>query len=493
MQTVSWSAVPFLDDAGVIHRDVAVRFDRGDRWMMRATTSGGELLCERPLTGGPTDPLQDAIEQDRASHARAIPLTAAFHPEASPIEGDGVMLAGVPRRPDQPLFPGCFPAVGAASRAELEQRHQAGQLAVAALPTALPTLASLPTERWVAMLLGVAIGDAMGSPSESMTADERRRRFGYITEVDPSSCTTDDTQMTVRSLRVLSDTGRLSLDALARRWSGERLRGIGQITRRAFDRFASCFASGEDVWTARITTQAAGNGAVMRVAGMLAPHAAGVARQAAADVLLSSALTHDDATSSAACWGWAELLAGLGDASIRSFDDIVARFLAAARPIEGEETVLVGRAPAVAHRGMLCDFIERHLRPAHRAGARTDALRAQWYSGAYLLETMPTTLSIVAQYIDAPTTALLVAVNDTWDNDTIASMVAAAMGARHGLAAFDPAWLASILAIDAREAQAVPGDSLVAAIESCRWFAPEVDEVLAQVRRIAASADVRVA
>jgi hypothetical protein len=88
--------------------------------------------------------------------------------------------------------------------------------------------------------------------------------------------------------------------------------------------------------------------------------------------------------------------------------------------------------------GPLWQFVRDHV-PAHLDETILDA-SAIWYSGAYLLETVPTVLHILARYIDEPREAIVRAVNDTADNDSIASIVAAAVGARHGIDIFPHEW-----------------------------------------------------
>ena len=58
-----------------------------------------------------------------------------------------------------------------------------------------------------------------------------------------------------------------------------------------------------------------------------------------------------------------------------------------------------------------------------------------WQSSAYLLETVPTALFILARHGADPEEAIVRAVNDTYDNDTIGAIVGAAVGALHGEAA----------------------------------------------------------
>ena len=66
---------------------------------------------------------------------------------------------------------------------------------------------------------------------------------------------------------------------------------------------------------------------------------------------------------------------------------------------------------------------------------------ARWGSGAYLFETVPTVLYILARHCHEPQEAVLRAVNDTVDSDTIGALVGSAVGALHGKAGFDPNWM----------------------------------------------------
>ena len=63
-----------------------------------------------------------------------------------------------------------------------------------------------------------------------------------------------------------------------------------------------------------------------------------------------------------------------------------------------------------------------------------------WASGAYLLETVPSVLYILARHAADPEEAIIRAVNDTKDNDTIAAIVGAAVGALHGIDAIPSRW-----------------------------------------------------
>jgi ADP-ribosyl-[dinitrogen reductase] hydrolase len=58
-----------------------------------------------------------------------------------------------------------------------------------------------------------------------------------------------------------------------------------------------------------------------------------------------------------------------------------------------------------------------------------------------LLETVPSVLYILARHAGDPEEALVRAVNDTKDNDTIAAIVGAAVGALHGASGLPERWV----------------------------------------------------
>jgi ADP-ribosylglycohydrolase len=64
-----------------------------------------------------------------------------------------------------------------------------------------------------------------------------------------------------------------------------------------------------------------------------------------------------------------------------------------------------------------------------------------WHSGAFLLETVPSVLYILGRHGHDPEEAIVRAVNDTVDNDTIAAIVGAAVGALHGKQGLPARWI----------------------------------------------------
>ena len=152
-------------------------------------------------------------------------------------------------------------------------------------------------------------------------------------------------------------------------------------------------------------------------------------------------MTHRDDLSIVACLAFTDLLwqwlgeEGLPDASmwLRRF----AEFCADVEP-QTQYAPRAGQPPGF--NGTLSEMIRTHVIPAVEQDLSVLDACAIWHSGAYLLETVPCVLYILAKYGHDPETAIVAAVNDTKDNDTIAAIVGAAVGALHGLSKFPPAW-----------------------------------------------------
>jgi ADP-ribosylglycohydrolase len=89
----------------------------------------------------------------------------------------------------------------------------------------------------------------------------------------------------------------------------------------------------------------------------------------------------------------------------------------------------------------ICDT---YVRDAYRQGCSVRDACDAWYSGAYLLETVPSVLYILMRHGDDLEDAIVHAINDTVDNDTIEAIVGAAVGALHGEVAIPQRWLAKL-------------------------------------------------
>jgi ADP-ribosylglycohydrolase len=388
------------------------------------------------------------------------PYTTARHYPGLTVTGQshevGGWISGLPFLYDDPVYPGAFPHVAEQVRLQLEQRMAAGQIALADLPPPLlgsprTSPRSRPRNRdqvWGA-LLGTAIGDALGNTSESQTPAGRAHRYGEIRHYLPNrhaqgeaiGLPSDDTQLTVWTLEALLQAGQPDLNTLVHAYRQHRIYGIGNTMKRFFSALDALGPEG-DVWQAR--QDRAGNGALMRVAGAFLPHAWTLDAGALDSVALTSALTHDHSSSTASCVAFARILGQLledpGQVAPGYFIDT---FLETARPLEGD-TQLLSRQPGNPFSGSLCTFVETHVPAALKQGLPTVQALDSWYSGAYLLETVPTVLFLLERYHHDPEEALIRAVMDSYDNDTIAAIVGAVVGALHGAHAFPQRWVRAL-------------------------------------------------
>lgn len=91
--------------------------------------------------------------------------------------------------------------------------------------------------------------------------------------------------------------------------------------------------------------------------------------------------------------------------------------------------------------GPLHHFVGEKLSWAHAENLSVVEACEIWRSGAYLLETVPSVLYILMCHAHDPEEALVRAVNDTKDNDTVASIVGAAVGALHGKKGLPDRWI----------------------------------------------------
>ena len=124
----------------------------------------------------------------------------------------------------------------------------------------------------------------------------------------------------------------------------------------------------------------------------------------------------------------------------------VTRYVELARQVEGKSRYTPSGG---SHQGSYCGpiwrFVQEQVPPAVENEESVLQAGNTWYSGAYLLETVPTVLFILSRHGDDPGEAIIRAVNDTKDNDTVAAIVGAAVGALHGEEALPRHWRERLL------------------------------------------------
>jgi ADP-ribosylglycohydrolase len=288
------------------------------------------------------------------------------------------------------------------------------------------------------MLLGLAIGDALGNTSEGMLPRERIAHYGEIRDYLPNrhagnravGLPSDDTQLAFWTLEHLLERRRIEPDALAALFCSRRIFGIGR-TMRAFVREWQITKD----WR-RSSQCSAGNGALMRIAPVLVSHTADGSPDLWVDAVLGTAVTHNDRAAIASSVAFVGILAELLSMTAPPVPEWwIDTFVRRARPIEGDATAYERRGDLVAEPGPLWKFVDENARHSLQS-PRLEA-NGEWYSGAFLLETVPAALRILILHAADPEEAIVRAVNDTKDNDTIAAIVGAAVGALHGESALE--------------------------------------------------------
>lgn len=294
------------------------------------------------------------------------------------------------------------------------------------------------------MLLGVAIGDALGITTESMLAADRRAEYGELRDYVPCpeigdflGYPSDDTQLTFWTLEQLIADGAFIPERVAKRFTnGDHIIGIGRTTRgfiKRFKRRIPWYQSG---------LQSAGNGALMRITPIILPHLRTGGTALWADTALAAMMTHNDRAANSTCLAFVAMLWELLDCTqVPDAHWWVDRYVALAQDLEGE-TTYTPRGGLYSHEtGPLWQFIATHVPEAYRRNDSVEQACNAWHSGAFLLETWPSVVYILMRYAHDPQEALVRAVNDTRDNDSIAAIVGAALGALYGRDAFPQRWV----------------------------------------------------
>jgi ADP-ribosylglycohydrolase len=313
-------------------------------------------------------------------------------------------------------------------------------------PSPLP--AGFDFDRVEGMLLGLAVGDSLGNTSESQAPADRRTRYGEIRDYLPNyyasgrrvGTPSDDTQLTFWTLEHLLEHGRLVPDALARLFCGRRIFGIGRTVATFVDMYS---AQGKPWYEAG--QPSAANGAPMRIAPVLVPHLPQPSADLWADAVIAAMLTHNDPAAIGSCVALVRLLwEALRAPRPPEPGWWLDLFCETLRPLEGE-TAYRTRTPHYSYTGPLWRFTREAVGGALAGDLTVAEACDRWYSGAYLLETIPSVLYVLCRHAHDPEEAIVRAVNDTRDNDTVGAIVGALVGALHGRRGLPDRWIAGLL------------------------------------------------
>jgi len=302
-----------------------------------------------------------------------------------------------------------------------------------------------PLDRALGALYGLAIGDALGMPTQSLSREEIGRRFGVLTGFEPADADhpiaasmaagsiTDDTEQALLLARALIEGGgHIAAEAFAREliaWE-ERMRARGSLdllgpsTRRA----ATAILAGTPVDEAGRSGDT--NGAAMRIAPVGIAVASGDLHALVDRVEEASRVTHNTGVAIAGAAAVAAAVsAGVAGATVAESIRIAVE---AARLGASRGRWVAGAS--VARR------IEWAAGLAH--GGSGTALRDLYeLVGTSLAtqESVPAAFGVLALHPDDPWVACLAAASLGGDCDTIAAMAGAIGGACHGVSALPAA------------------------------------------------------
>lgn len=314
------------------------------------------------------------------------------------------------------------------------------------IPSSIP---GLDWGRIEGMMLGLAIGDSLGATSEGRLPEQRFEEFGeirgYLPHWDAENrevgLPTDDTQMAFWTLEHYLEEGRLIPEKLAERFATRHIFGLGetvhQFRSNLMNRWKPWYEAGPN---------SAGNGALMRIAPVLIPHLQTPSARLWEECIIASMMTHNDSASTSSCVAFVAILWDLLSMDHPPepewwFD----RYIEIARPLETKRRYRPRGGAFVEFEGSITDFVEQNVVTAHQDELSVVEACNSWYSGAFLLETVPSALYILAKHGHDAEEAIVRAVNDTKDNDTIGAIVGAAVGALHGAEKLPLRWRENLL------------------------------------------------
>jgi ADP-ribosylglycohydrolase len=295
------------------------------------------------------------------------------------------------------------------------------------------------------MLLGAAIGDSLGATSEGHSADSRVNMHGEIRNYVPGrrsnnkaiGVPTDDSQLTFWTLKQLIQDDGLIADNLAKRFCKHHIIGIGSTVRGFIHNYKDLhkpwYESGQD---------SLGNGALMRISPMVVPYLKWPGPSMYADAAINAMLTHNSYANNATCVTFVNILWQL--LAMRGAPDPswwVETYCAVAEELEGNTMYSSTKNSQYSYSGPLWKYTKMVIRDAISQGLSVKDACKKWGSHASLFETVPSVLYILAAHANDPEEAIIRAVTDTSDNDTIGAIVGAAVGALHGLKGIPNRWI----------------------------------------------------
>lgn len=321
------------------------------------------------------------------------------------------------------------------------------------VPGELDTTGLIRDERIEGMLMGVAVGDSLGHSTEwKYDPASRHQRFGtiadHLTDSDMrAGRISDDSQMTMWTVERLLRCGRFDFEDLVGCFVNRQsmIVGMGRNTAASLDRHrrrlrGATIAIHECIGDP--SNEGRGNGAAMRFSPIVLPHLKQPSKKLWEDAVLSAFVTHGNtvALSSAVALThllWRVLERPCGDTPKAQW--WLDEYLSVANDLEISELPFpINTDPVpkwmVGFRGTLCDFLDDVVRGAFRKGIPlvTACSLDGFGSRADCTQTIPALLYVLMCHADSFESTIITSVNDTKDNDSIAAIAGAFVGALHG-------------------------------------------------------------
>lgn len=330
-------------------------------------------------------------------------------------------------------------------------------------------------DRVEGMMLGLVIGEALGMPTERWLPNRRRLTSGEIRDYPqgsqagaPVELISDDMYLAFSTLEQMIADGGFNPQRLAECFCHRHVFGRGFTVRQ----FISNYRSGLPWY--QCGPKSSRNGAIVRIAPILIPHLPLATSDLWVDTALAAMITHNDAGSTAACLAWVNLLWSL--LRMRAVPEPMwwlSTFCDVMREVEGAACYRVRSGKFFGYEGTIGQFLERHVAEAYDQGLSALDACNQWHSGVQMIETAPSVVYLLMRYGHDPEEAIVRAVNDTKDNDTIAAMVGAAVGALHGRAGLPARWIER-LPLGSRQGDGTAAETIFELLAAARqrWGSP---------------------
>ncbi len=309
-------------------------------------------------------------------------------------------------------------------------------------PAPLPNAFSF--DKVEGMLLGIAIGDALGATSEGLKPSERRKIYGEIVDYRtdrihhrPKGVGTDDTQMSFWTIEQLIDDYGLVPESLAKKFCKHPIWGMGKTV----GKFVENFSKKQLPWY-QAGTESLGNGALMRIAPILLPYLRNPHSSMYADAAIATMLTHNDFANNATSVAFIDMLWQLLSMDVPPNPEWwIDTYCSTTKELEGNTNYQRNIGTIGEYSGPLWRFASSACKDALKNKLSVEEACKRWGSGANLFETVPSILYILATHGDNLEESIIRAVNDTKDNDSVAAVVGAAVGALHGLRGIPTRWV----------------------------------------------------